>query len=145
MARRYVLNRANVTPNTTDDLLTIKAAASKVCIVKRIRLGGLATASTKMRTIIRRSSGGTTPGGAATPMKTNSSDGAAETSGYTTWATQPTLDSTSGYEEAWNAFGGGFDLTLDGREIVLVNAEQLSIRQAEGTGALNLDVEIEEW
>lgn len=114
-------------------------------MVKRVRCSGEATSSTTMRTLISKSTGGSTGGGAVTPQQTNSGDNAANTTAYTTWSGQPTLASGGPlYNEGWNAFGGGFDLTLDGREIWLVGTEQLSIRNTVGTGVLDIDVEIAE-
>ena len=143
--RAYTITRNNVTPNTSNDLVTIIAPANKAIRIKRIRASGEATASTAMRTVIQRSTGGASGGGGITPGQANSSDSAASTTVYTTWAGgQPTLSGNPHYNESWNAFGGGFDLTLDGREIYLVNSEQLSIRNTIGTGTLSLDVELEE-
>ncbi len=142
--RAYTYTRSGVTPVTTDDLMTIIAPANKMIRIKRIRIAGEATASTVMRTVIQRSTGGTTGGGAITAEKKNTSDPAASSVVNTTWATQPTLSGIPLYAEAWNAFGGGLDLTLDGREIYLVNSEQLSIRNTVGTGVLSISVETEE-
>lgn len=142
--RAYTVTRKNVTPTVGNDLMTIIAPANKIIRLKRIRASGEATASTVMRTIIQRSTGGVTGGGALTPEKANTSDPAASTVVDTTWATQPTLSGAPHYNEGWNAFGGGFDLTLDGREIYLVNSEQLSIRADTGTGVMDLEVEVEE-
>jgi hypothetical protein len=142
--RIYTVTINATTPTITNDLMTIIAPANKMVRVKRIRASGEATSSTVMRTVIQRSTGGTTPGGAITPDKANSSDSAASTVVDTTWAAQPTLSGIPHYNESWNAFGGGFDLTLDGREIYLVNSEQLSIRNTIGTGLMSMDVEIEE-
>lgn len=144
MARTYTITRNNVTPNTANDLMTIIASANKAVRIKRIRVSGEATASTVMRTVIQRSTGGTTGGGALTPRPLSTTDPAAGSTVNTTWATQPTLSNDPIYNEGWNAFGGGFDLTLDGREIYLVNSEQLSIRNTVGTGVLDIDVELEE-
>jgi len=142
--RAYTVSRKGVTPTVGNDLMTIIAPANKMIRIKRIRASAEATASTIMRTIMQRSTGGTTPGGALTPEKASTSDPAASTVINTTWATQPTLSGSPHYNEGWNAFGGGFDLTLDGREIYLVNSEQLSIRQEVGGGVMNLEVELEE-
>lgn len=142
--RVYTVSRKNVTPTVGNDLMTIIAPANKAIRIKRIRGSGEATASTVMRTIIQRSTGGTTGAGALTPEKANTSDPAASTLINTTWAEQPTLPGSPHYAEAWNAFGGGFDLTLDGREIYLVNSEQLSIRADAGAGVMDLEVEFEE-
>lgn len=142
--RAYTVSRKGVTPTVGNDLMTIIAPANKMIRIKRIRASGEAAASTVMRTIIQRSTGGTTPGGALIPEKANTSDPAASTVINTTWATQPTLSGNPLYSEGWNAFGGGFDLTLDGRELYLVNAEQVSIRADVGVGPMNLDVEFEE-
>ncbi len=144
MARVYTITRNNVTPNTANDLMTIIAPANKMIRIKRIRASGEATASTVMRTVIERSTGGTTGGGALTPEKANTSDPAASLTCYSTWTAQPTLSGAPHYNESWNAFGGGFDLTLDGREMYLVNSEQLSIRNTVGTGVMSLEVEVEE-
>jgi len=142
--RGYTVSRKGVTPTVGNDLMTIIAPANKMIRIKRIRVTGEATASTAMRTVIQRSTGGTTPGGALTPEKTTTSDPAASTVVDTTWATQPTLSGSPLYNEGWNAFGGGFDLTLDGRELYLVNSEQVSIRADAGTGVMSLEAEVEE-
>ena len=142
--RQYTVSRNNVTPVITNDLMTIIAPANKMIRIKRIRVSGEATASTVMRTLIQRSTGGTTGGGALTPRPLSTTDPAASSTVNTTWATQPALSNDPIYNEGWNAFGGGFDLTLDGRELYLVNGEQLSIRNTVGTGVLNIDVELEE-
>jgi len=142
--RTYTVSRKNVTPTVGNDLMTIIAPANKMIRLKRIRASGEAAASTVMRTIIQRSTGGATPGGALTPEKANTSDPAASTVVDTTWGTQPTLSGAPHYNEGWNAFGGGFDLTLDGRELYLVNSEQVSIRADAGAGVMDLEVEFEE-
>lgn len=144
MARLYTVTRKNVTPTVSNDLMTLIAPANKMIRIKRIRASGEATTATVMRTIVQRSTGGATPGGALTPEKATTSDPAASTVIDTTWVTQPTLSGSSLYNEGWNAFGGGFDLTLDGRETYLVNSEQLSIRADAGTGVMDLEVEFEE-
>lgn len=142
--RSYTVSRQNVTPNTSNDLMTIIAPANKMIRIKRVRASGEATASTTMRTLVSRSSSGSGGGGALTAVKLNTSDATAGSTINSTWSSQPTLASEPVYGEGWNAFGGGFDLTLDGREIYLVNAEQLSIRNTVGTGVMNIEVEFEE-
>ena len=142
--RLYTVTRNNVTPNTSNDLLTLIAASNKPIKINRIRCTGEATSSTAMRTVIQRSTGGTGAGGALTPEKTNTSDASANTVVDTTWSGQPSLSGSPLYNESWNAFAGGFDLTLDGREIYLLGAEQLSIRNTVGTGTLSIDVEFSE-
>lgn len=143
--RTYTITRNNVTPNVANDLVTLIAASGHPVCVKRVRCSGEATASTVMRTLVSRSTSGTTGGGAITPVQTNSGDNAANTVADTTWSGQPTLATTPLYNESWNAFGGGFDLTLDGREIWLVGTEQLSIRNTIGTGLMSIDIEIAEY
>ena len=145
MARQYTVKRIGITPTVGNDIMNIVAPANKAIRIKRIRASGEATVSTVMRTEIKRSTGGAAPSGALTPGKMNGSDPAAAASIYTAWATQPTPETgDGGYVEGWNAFGGGFDLTLDGREIYLVSSEQLSIRSLSGTGTSNYEVEFEE-
>lgn len=142
--RAYTVTINNTTPNVSNDLMTFVLASNHPCYVKRIRCTGEATAATAMRTLIERSTGGTTGGGSITPEKTNTGDAAANTTIYTTWSAQPTLSGRPLYNESWNAFGGGFDLTLDGREIWLVGTDQLSIRNTVGTGLMSMDVEFVE-
>lgn len=142
--RTYAIGRKSITPTVGNDLLTIIAPANKAIRIKRIRASGEALASTAMRTLIQRSTGGS---GSIplTPEKTSTTDPAAGSTIVQVWlTTQPTPSGNPLYSEGWNAFGGGFDLTLDGREIYLVNAEQLSIRADLGTGLMDLDVEFEE-
>lgn len=145
MARSYTVSRTGVVPNTANDIMTIIAPAGGAVKIKRIRASGEDSASTPMRTVVQRSTGGTTGGGALTPEKTNSSDAAAASTIYTTWSAQPTLAGSATYVEGWNTFGGGFDLTLDGREIWLLNSQQLSIRNTVGTGVSEWEVEFEEF
>ena len=142
--RLYTITRSNVTANVSNDLVTIIAPANKQVRIKRIRVSGESTSSTAMRTVVQRSTGGTTGGGSLTPEKSSTSDAAASVTVYSTWSVQPTLSGAAHYSDSWNAFGGGFDLTLDGREIYLVNTEQLSIRNTIGTGLLSVEVELEE-
>jgi hypothetical protein len=142
--RIYTVTINNTTPNTSNDLMTFIAASGHPVMIKRIRASGEATSSTVMRTLIQRSTGGTTGGGAITADKCNSGDGTANTVVDTTWSAQPTLSGIPHYNESWNAFGGGFDLVLDGREIWLVGTEQLSIRNTVGTGTMSLEVEFAE-
>ncbi len=142
--RTYTIARKGITPTVGNDLLTIIAPANKAIRIKRIRASGEATASTVMRTIIHRSTGGS---GSIplTPEKTSTTDPAAGSTIVQAWlTTQPAPSGNPLYNEGWNAFGGGFDLTLDGREIYLVNTEQLSIRADAGIGLMDLDVEFEE-
>lgn len=143
--RSYTVTRNNVTPNIANDLVTFIATSGHPLRIKRIRCSGEAVTSTAMRTLIERSTSGTGGGGAITPSQTNTGDNAANTVVDTTWSGQPTLSGIPLYNESWNAFGGGFDLTLDGREIYLVGTEQLSIRNTIGTGLMSLDVEFEEF
>lgn len=144
MPRTYTITRNNVTPNVANDLITLIAATGHPVRIKRVRCSGESTVSTAMRTVIQRSTGGTTGAGAITPEKTNTGDNAATTVVDTTWVAQPTVSGNPLYNESWNSFAGGFDLTLDGREIYLVGTEQVSIRNTVGTGTLSIDLEIEE-
>ena len=142
--RSYTVSRSGVTAVITNDLMTIIAPANKMIRIKRIRVSGEDTASTPARMVIQRSTGGTTPGGALTAEKANTSDPAASSVVDTTWASQPSLAGAPHFVESWNSFGGGFDLTLDGREIYLVNSEKLSIRNTIATAKLSIAVEFEE-
>jgi hypothetical protein len=145
MARSYTVSRTGVTPTPANDVMTIIAPAGGAVKVKRIRASGEDGSSTPMRTVIQRSTGGTTGGGPLTPEKDNVSDAAAGTVVNTTWSAQPALSGSPLYVEGWNTFGGGFDLTLDGREIWLLNSQQLSIRNTVGTGTSEWEVEFEEY
>ena len=145
MGRIYTVTRRSISPTVNEDILSFVGVANNGLFIKRIRMSGEDAASLVVATSIQRSTGGSTPGGAITAEATHQSDAAAGASTiYTTWATQPTLSGTEHYAESWNSFGGGFDLTLDGREIYLLDTEQLSIRNEVGAPKLSITVEFEE-
>lgn len=56
--RLYTVTTNAVTPVVTNDVLTLTAAAGLPVRVKRVRCTGEASASTVMRTVIQRSTGG---------------------------------------------------------------------------------------
>ena len=129
--RQYTVSRKNVTPTAGNDLLTIIAPANKAIRIKRIRASGEATASTVMRTLIQRSTGGS---GSIplTPEKSSTTDPAASSTIVQVWLTgQPTLSGIPLYNEGWNAFGGGFDRDADAHPAV--NGRDDGRRRADAT------------
>lgn len=146
--RAYTISRSGISPVPDQDIMTIIAPANKMIRIKRVRISGEDTASAAQETGIQRSTGGSGGGGALTAEKANTSDAAASSTINTTWSSQPSVSGSPHYVESWNSFGGGFDLTLDGREIYLVNSEQLSIRNLIGSSGsaptLSITVELEE-
>ena len=113
--------------------------------IKQIIIGGLGTASAANVVQVARSSGGTTGGGAITPVLLHSTDGAsANTVVNTTWSGQPTLGNVL-LRLPVNANGGVIVWTAPpGMEIEARNAEQISLRSEVGTSNVSITVIFEE-
>jgi len=140
----YTVTRKGITPVAGDDIITITAPASGMVRILRIKGEGEATASTVMRTIAQRSTGGTTPT-AQTPEKKNTRSPAAASTVANAWSTQPSLSALAMHVWAWNAFGGAFTwVATPDSEIVLVNGEIFSFRADSGVGVSSYELEFEE-
>ena len=138
MGNRYVVKRVNFTPaNTTDDVLTIRSAASRRVRIVGIYVNGQGASSAPQGiTVSRVTTVGVTPGVAITPDKADHNDQpAAAFTTATTWATQPVVN-TNGITLSFNALGGKDQWQagpftkgmLEAR-----NGEELSIRPTAGT------------
>ena len=140
----YTVNRASVALNTSQDTLTIVAAAAKPLRVMVVDIKGMGTASASNQILLARSSGGSTPGGAVTPRGTTSDTPSAGFAVYTSWSVQPTLGN-----ELWrfgvNANGGQDKFTaLPGAEISVPGGGQVSLRSVSGTSDVVVDLLVEE-
>jgi hypothetical protein len=142
----YKITRASTALSTTNDLLTLIAAANRRAKVVAIHIGGMGTASAANSLIVQKSTGGVTGGGAITPQPTIADSPAATTVVNTTWGTQPTLAAAPLLRLPVNANGGAFRWVAltEADKIEIRNNEQLSFRSETGTSNVIITVEIEE-
>ena len=141
----YKVTRASTALSTTNDIISMIAAASKKCIITSITVGGMGTTSAANSLIVARSTGGTTPATALTPALTDTDDDAANTAVWTAWTGQPTLASNPLLRIPVNANGGVTRIVFPpGHEIRLRNSEQLSFRSETGTSNIVITVEFSE-
>lgn len=141
----FLVNRTSTALSTSNDYMTIVATATKPLRIYLVDLKGDAIASGANEVLMCRSSSGTTPGGAITPVKVNSGSAAASFAVYTTWSgSQPTLGDVL-YRFSVNA-NGGIDkfVALPGGEIPVPVGGQVSIRSADGTSNMIANLMIEE-
>jgi len=138
MGNRYVVKRVNFTPaNTTDDILTIRSAASRRLRLISVDVNGQGASSAPQGvTISRVTTVGVTPGGVIVPDKGDHNDQpAAAFTTATTWVTQPVVN-TNGKTLSFNALGGKDQWTATQFTKGMFearNAEELSIRPTAGT------------
>ncbi len=114
----------------------------------QVQIGGTGASSAAQGATVSRSTAGTTPGAAIVPSKAEHTEQpAANFTTATTWAAQPTLE-TSGLELNWNALGGWAPWSAGPNKPLLEarNGECVSIRPAAGMTpqAINLSVLVEE-
>lgn len=150
----YNISLAGATANTSNDSLTFVTAASgqdsRFHIVE-VFFGGESASASKVRFHFDRSTGGTTPGGAAgiNPLDENGESGAEILlNAYTTWAAQPTLSGNRVLTPLFEGAGGQYRwFAVPGRAIVVgtgAAAKNLSIRAGNGGGtSFTSDVKIE--
>jgi hypothetical protein len=140
----YSVSRSNVALSTTDDLMTLIAAASRRVKIWEISVGGMGTVNAANELVLARSTGGTTGGGALTPSLVETDQLAAETDVFTTWSAQPTLGDVL-LRLPVNANGGIYRwVARPGEEFEARDAEQLSLRSAVGTSNVSVHVIFEE-
>lgn len=140
----FTVTRARTSLSTTADLLTLVASSTKPLRVYIADIKGMDQASAANEVLMSRSSGGTTPGGAITPVKVNSNSPSASFSAYTSWAAQPTPGDTL-WRFGVNA-NGGIDkfVAIPGAEISVPVSGQVSFRSATGTSNVTINVLVEE-
>ena len=143
----FSVSLSNTPLNTSNDLMTIIPAAGHPIQIIEISIAGMGTASAANEIAVQRSSGGTTGGAAITPSPIGkfSVAGTAPTSNTvvdTTWSVQPSLTAnTKVLALGVNANGGIYRwVARPGEEIVVANADQLSIRPAVGSSNISIHV-----
>lgn len=140
----YTVTRTSTALSTSNDLVTITAATGKPLRILVVDIKGMGTASAANEVLLSRSTGGTTAGGAITPIGASSDAAAAGFTVATTWSVQPTLGNTL-YRFGVNANGGQDKfVALPGGEITVPSAGQVSLRSASGTSNVTVDLMIEE-
>lgn len=144
---RFGLGVTNTALSTTNDTLTIISASARRLKIYAIRLAGMGATSAAAAALtvhVMRSTGGTTPGGSVTPAELEADGGAAVFTNATTWAAQPTPSDVV-LRLGLQAYGGIHPwVARKDEEIILRNAEQISIRSSVGTASVTLNVELEE-
>lgn len=144
----YAASVSPATPGTTNDVLTLTAAANRKCLVHEISVAGLGTASAANELIAARPSTlGITPT-AQTPEKIDPDSAAAGATVATAWSTQPVITSViSPVRLGCNSNGGIYRwVAKPGEEIGLrhnatVSLSQLSLRFSLG-GAQQMGVHL---
>jgi hypothetical protein len=140
----YTVTRTATALVPGNDFCTIIASATKPLRIYMADVKGMGNSSAANEVALMRSTSGTTPGGAITPVKVNPSSGAASFTVSTTWSVQPTPG-----DVLWR-FGpnanGGIDkfVALPGAEFPVPVGQQISIRPVSGTSSTVLNMLIEE-
>ena len=144
MGARYSINRTSSVLSLTLDTVTIIAPATRALKVWEVRIYGQGIATAANEVAVARSSGGTTGGGAITPIPLATLSAAATTVANTTWAAQPTLGVVI-RRLGVNANGAYTPLVfMPGSEIDIPPSGQISIRSIIGTSNVTVEVIIEE-
>ena len=141
----WKVNRGSTALSTSNDFVTIVAGAANPIRIWRVKFAGAGTASAYNEVLMQRSSSGSTPGGAITPEKVDTTSSSATFSVYTTWGVQPTL-SGGPLERFGVNSNGGIDpwVALPGEEIKVPAGGQVSFRSASGTGNVLGSIVIED-
>jgi hypothetical protein len=141
----FTVSRGSTALSTSNDYLTVVASSTKPLRIYVVDLKGNAGSSAANEVVMYRSSSGTTPGGAITPVKVNTGSAIASFLVYTTWSgSQPTLgDALWRFEVNAN---GGIDkfVAIPGAEIPVPVSGQVSIRSVSGTSLMIANLLIEE-
>lgn len=128
----YGASVSPATPGTTNDVLTLTAAASRRALIHEISVSGLGTASAANELICARPSTlGITPT-AQTPMPLEPDSAAAGATVATAWTTQPVITSVvSPIRLGCNSNGGIYRwVAKPGEEFALRNNSTVSVSQA---------------
>lgn len=143
MGARYSVNKIGTALITTADSMTITAPATRALKISEIRLYGQGTATAANEMLVSRSTGGATPV-AITPQPLAVSSPAAAFTAAGSWTTQPTLGVTL-RRIGVNSNGAYSPLVfMPGNEIEIPPSGQISLRSANGTGIVTIDVIVEE-
>ena len=143
MGARYTVSKASTALSTTADSVTITAPAGRSLKIWGIRMYGGAAASAYNEVLVSRSTGGATPV-AITPTPLNADFAAATFTAASGWTTQPTLGATI-RRIGVNSNGAAIQQPYPpGSEIDVPGGGQVSIRSASGTGAIAIEVDVEQ-
>jgi len=141
----YAMSVSNTALSTSNDLLTLIAAANRRIRVVEISVGGMGTASAANELRVARSTGGTTPSGGVSMEPLEPDSAAAGFTNATAWAAQPTIGNVM-LRIPVNANGGVYRwVARPGEEIIARNSGQISLRSAVGTSSVSLHVVVDEF
>lgn len=148
MGNRYVVTRHKTALSTTNDILTLKAAASRRLRVIEVEVAGMGTASAANELMISRvTTIGVTAGGEITPIKaTHADQPAAAFTAPTTWGTQPVVDTNGPVHRLGVNANGGINrwVPLEAHRPEIRDSAELSFRSAFGTSEVSITVVVEE-
>lgn len=143
MGARYSVSRTSAALSTTNDSLTITAPAGRSLKIWAVRLYGGGAASAYNEVLMARSTGGATPV-AITPVPLNADSAAATFTAASSWTTQPTIGATL-RRIGVNSNGAAVqEVYPPGQEIDIPGGGQVTFRSAAGTGAVAMDVIVEQ-
>jgi hypothetical protein len=144
MGARYSINRTSAALSTTNDSMTIICPSTRALKIWEVRIYGQGTTSVANEVLVARSTGGTTGGGAITPVPLATLSAASGMTVNTTWSGQPTLGVVL-RRVGVNANGAYSPLVfMPGNEIDVPPSGQISIRSAVGTANVTIEVIAEE-
>jgi hypothetical protein len=140
----YTVQRPSSALSTTADTLTITASTTKPLRVLIVDIKGMGTSSVANEIGLYRSTTGSGPAGALTPVPINSNSSAASFTVYTGWTTQPSLG-VKLWEFGVNA-NGGIDkfVAIPGAEFQVPVAGVISLRSISGTSNMVVTLMIDE-
>lgn len=141
----YTYSVSNTAMNTSNDLMTLIAAANRRVQIVEVIVGGMGTTSAAGEVRVSRSTGGTTGGGALTGQKAHSDLPTAASTVNTTWSAQPSLSGDPIARIPVNQNGGlAIWRPTKPEEAEFRNSEQISIRPAVGTHNVTVTVRTRE-
>ncbi len=134
MGNRVILKFKGITPAAGSDIVTIQAATSRRARLVEVSCAGNGATSAYQMIEVGRSTGGSTSGSSVQPGKFDHTDQPAAVHSYfTTWGTQPTLD-TNSEVIGFNALGGANRwIPPKGSGLEARNGELISIRCSAGS------------
>lgn len=129
----YAGSNPGITPNTSNDNWSLNTGSGETGRIYEFQMGGEVTTSTAMRTVVARSSGGTTPT-TGNVQKIHPSSPTNLIDFVTSWSAQPSLTAGSLVTIGWNAHGGSIRwLAAPGEELIILASAQVSCRNSIGT------------
>lgn len=140
----YTVTRPKTSLSTSNDHVTLVAAATKPLYIHGVSIEGMGTSSVDNEVVMARSTGGTSGGGGITPGPNDPGSSAAAFNAFTTWSVQPTLGQVL-WRFGVNANGGASKReTPPGMAFFVPVGGQISFRSVSGTSPIVFNAQVEE-